>query len=129
MTVKVFNASSPLTAPISGPRPATARAFASTTTRPLGELHRLPVHPATGEIKITVRQGATVLADITVNDSTYTNGLFGFYNYSQEQVKYSGFRRLSLAQGNYVYDVEAFDPDGDAITYSLDHGLLHRPSA
>ena len=72
-----------------------------------------------GEIKITVKQGATVLADITVNDSTYTNGLFGFYNYSQEQVRYSGFRNLSLAQGTYTYDVEAVDPDGDAITYSL----------
>ncbi|HZB47296.1 MAG TPA: putative Ig domain-containing protein, partial [Pyrinomonadaceae bacterium] len=72
-----------------------------------------------GEIKIMVRQGAAVLADITVNDATYTNGLFGFYNYSQEQVRYSGFRRLSLAQATYTYDVEAFDPDGDAVTYSL----------
>jgi RHS repeat-associated protein len=34
-------------------------------------------------------------------------------------VKYSGFRRLALTQGNYVYDVEATDPDGDAVTYSL----------
>jgi RHS repeat-associated protein len=73
-----------------------------------------------GEIRIIVKQGATVLADFTVHDSTYTNGRFGFYNYSQEQVKYSGFRRLSLAQGTYVYDVDATDPDGDPLTYSLE---------
>ncbi|MDQ3802896.1 MAG: putative Ig domain-containing protein [Acidobacteriota bacterium] len=73
-----------------------------------------------GQIKITVRQGETVLADFTVNDATYADGRFGFYNYSQEQVRYSGFRRLSLAQGVYTYDVEAADPDDDALVYSLD---------
>lgn len=72
-----------------------------------------------GEIRIVVKQGATVLADFTVNDSTYTNGRFGFYNYSQQAVRYSGFRRLSLARGTYTYDVEAEDLDGDAIAYSL----------
>ncbi|MET0645080.1 MAG: RHS repeat-associated core domain-containing protein [Pyrinomonadaceae bacterium] len=82
----------------------------------------LQFHP--GEIHIIVKRGATVLADFTVNDATYTNGRFGFYNYSQEQVRYSGFRRLSLAQGTYTYDVEAVDPDGDSLTYSLDAAPL-----
>jgi RHS repeat-associated protein len=77
----------------------------------------LQFHP--GEIRIIVKQGATVLADFTVKDSTYTNGKFGFYNYSQAAVQYSGFRRLSLARGTYTYDVEATDVDGDALTYSL----------
>ncbi|HYG09275.1 MAG TPA: putative Ig domain-containing protein, partial [Pyrinomonadaceae bacterium] len=73
-----------------------------------------------GQIKIVVKQGDTVLADFTVNDTTYADGRFGFYNYSQERVRYSGFRRTSLAQGTYTYDVEATDPDNDALTYSLD---------
>ncbi|HEY0173454.1 MAG TPA: RHS repeat-associated core domain-containing protein [Pyrinomonadaceae bacterium] len=78
-----------------------------------------------GEIRIIVKRGATVLADFTVNDATYTNGRFGFYNYSQEAVRYSGFRRLSLAQGTYTYDVEAADPDGDQpLAYSLDAAPL-----
>ncbi len=73
-----------------------------------------------GQIKIVVKQGDKVLADFTVSDATYVGGRFGFYNYSQERVQYSGFRRTSLAQGTYTYDVEATDPDGDALTYSLD---------
>lgn len=44
-----------------------------------------------GEIHIVVKQGATVLWDTTVVDTTFTGGQFGFYNYSQEQVRYAGF--------------------------------------
>lgn len=44
-----------------------------------------------GEIHIVVKQGATVLWDETVSDSTYTAGQFGFYNYSQQNVRYAGF--------------------------------------
>ncbi len=106
MSVKVVNASSPLTGATSGRRPATAHACARSSTTPFPgsalPTTSSPCDSMPGEIKITVKQGATVLADITVNDSTYTNGLFGFYNYSQEQVRYSGFRNLSLAQG-YLY--------------------------
>ncbi len=46
-----------------------------------------------GEIHIVVTEGATELWNTTVNDSTYTGGQFGFYNYSQEQVEYSGFEQ------------------------------------
>ena len=34
-----------------------------------------------------------LLWDVTVNNSTYTSGQFGFYNFSQEQVQYSGFEQ------------------------------------
>jgi hypothetical protein len=46
-----------------------------------------------GKFSITVSLGATALWDVTVNDSTYTYGQFGFYNHSQEQVQYSGFEQ------------------------------------
>jgi len=46
-----------------------------------------------GEFSVEVKEGATTLWDVTVNDSTFTSGEFGFYNYSQEQVKYAGFEQ------------------------------------
>jgi RHS repeat-associated protein len=122
MSLKVVSADSPLTGDDFWPTAGNAR------VRPLYHntigwaeftdyQFTLQFHP--GEIRIVVKRGATVLADFTVNDSTYTNGKFGFYNYSQAAVQYSGFRRLSLARGTYTYDVEAADVDGDAIAYSL----------
>jgi RHS repeat-associated protein len=123
MSVKVVNASSTLTGsdfwPTNGNGTRVRSLFHNTVPWVSFTDYQFTLQFRNGEIKIVVKQGTTVLADITVNDSTYTNGLFGFYNYSQEQVRYSGFRRLSLAQGTYTYDVEATDPDGDAITYSL----------
>ena len=44
-----------------------------------------------GTSNIVVKQGDVVLDSITINDSTYTSGKFGFYNYSQAMVTYSGF--------------------------------------
>jgi hypothetical protein len=46
-----------------------------------------------GEIHIEVKQGATTLWDHTLNDTTFTSGQFGFYNYSQEGVRYAGFEQ------------------------------------
>ena len=122
MSLKVVSADSPLTSGDFWPTAGTTR------VRPLYHnsigwaeftdyQFTLQFHP--GEIRIVVKRGTTVLADFTVHDSTYTNGRFGFYNYSQAAVRYSGFRRLSLARGTYSYDVEAKDGNGDAITYSL----------
>lgn len=45
----------------------------------------------TGEISISLLQGATVLDSFTVFDTTYGAGNFGFYNFSQEAVTYQGF--------------------------------------
>jgi hypothetical protein len=41
-----------------------------------------------GNISITLSQGQTEIATLTSNDATYTSGSFGFYNYSQEAVRY-----------------------------------------
>jgi RHS repeat-associated protein len=77
----------------------------------------LEFHP--GMFTITVKRGVTVLDSVTLADNTYRAGRFGFYNYSQEQVQYSGFRRTSLAGGNYLYNVVASDPDNDPLAYLL----------
>ena len=46
-----------------------------------------------GEIAIQVKDGATTLWDVVINDSTFTSGQFGFYNFSQANVQYSGFEQ------------------------------------
>jgi hypothetical protein len=44
-----------------------------------------------GEIHITVMDGAVTLWDTTVNDPTFGGGEFGFFNNSQQNVRYAGF--------------------------------------
>ena len=44
-----------------------------------------------GEIHIVVSQGTTELWNVTVVDTTFTSGQFGFYNNSQANVRYAGF--------------------------------------
>lgn len=47
-----------------------------------------------GEIHINVKDPSdTILWDVTVNDTTFASGQFGFYNYSQENVRYAGFEQ------------------------------------
>lgn len=45
----------------------------------------------TGEISITLKDGINVLDSFTVFDSTFGAGQFGFYNFSEDNVTYSGF--------------------------------------
>ncbi len=40
---------------------------------------------------IVVKEGSNELWNVTVSDSTFTAGQFGFYNYSQSTVQYAGF--------------------------------------
>ena len=44
-----------------------------------------------GDIKLTIKEGANIVVSITSSDTTYRSGKFGFYNYSQEQVRYRFF--------------------------------------
>lgn len=47
-----------------------------------------------GVFSIIVKDAANnLLWDVTVSDSTFTSGQFGFYNYSQEDVLYAGFEQ------------------------------------
>ncbi len=74
-----------------------------------------------GQFTITVSEEAsgTVLDTIELFDNTYTSGKFGFYNYSQDTVRYEGFTRQSIANYTYHYDVEAIDPDSDPVGFKL----------
>ena len=74
-----------------------------------------------GEISITVTNTETgeVIDSFTVLDDTYTSGGFGFYNFSQQQVQYQGFNLEVTSSREYIYQVEATDPDNDALTYTL----------
>jgi len=124
MSVKVFSADSPLTTrdfwPTAGNGARVRTLYHNTVPWKEFTDYRFTLQFHPGRIRIVVREGEATLADFTVNDATYAGGRFGFYNYSQASVKYTGFRRLSLVRGVYSYDVEATDPDGDALTYSLD---------
>jgi len=46
-----------------------------------------------GDFNIVVKEGASTLWDVTVNDTMFTSGEFGFYNYSQQNVRYAGFEQ------------------------------------
>ena len=46
-----------------------------------------------GVFSILVSQGSSELWNVTVNDSSFTSGEFGFYNFSQSSVEYSGFEQ------------------------------------
>lgn len=51
-----------------------------------------------GTIEIEVREGMTVLESWVVSDSTFTDGEFGFYNFSQNDVLYQGFERVGVPE-------------------------------
>jgi len=75
-----------------------------------------------GDITIQVSTGTNVLADIHLNDTSYPMGKFGFYNFSQAGVFYTGFNVQRIAADDYTYQAAASDVDGDTLTYSLVNG-------
>lgn len=88
-----------------------------------------------GNIEITVQQGATVLEHWNVADTTYGNGKFGFYNYSQDSVRYSGFTQQDVisyycsaktnSQGCVpVLDASGFPSLSDPTPFTLNASLL-----
>ncbi len=72
-----------------------------------------------GHFQVVISDGGTVLDTIAINDDTYANGQFGFYNYSQDSIEYTGFTRQQIAPVQYKYDVEAIDADNDRLAYQL----------
>jgi len=67
----------------------------ATTANPTGWMdnvdYDLKLSFRPGAITIEVMQGATKVISITSNDTTYRSGKFGFFNYSQEAVRYEFF--------------------------------------
>jgi len=53
-----------------------------------------------GQFHIVVSQGGGELWNVTVNDSTFTSGQFGFFNNSQANVRYAGFEQ----EGGVIVD-------------------------
>lgn len=49
-----------------------------------------------GNIQITVEQNGNVLESWNVSDTTFPAGKFGFYNYSQNAVRYEGFTQQDV---------------------------------
>ncbi len=48
---------------------------------------------ASGQFSVLVKEEDEVLWNVSVNDNSYTSGEFGFYNFSQSTVQYSGFEQ------------------------------------
>jgi hypothetical protein len=61
-----------------------------------------------GEIHIVVKQGATELWNTTINDTTYTGGQFGFFNNSQQNVRYAGFTQSSGVPVSAIPEPETY---------------------
>ena len=124
MSVKVINASTPLGGrdfwPSGGNAGRVTTLFHNVIPWVSFTNYRFTLTFRAGQFNITVLQGSTVLASITLQDSTYTSGKFGFYNYSQDTVVYSGFQRTPLQ--TYTYNVVATDFENDPISYLLVNG-------
>ena len=124
MTVKVVNATPPIRDvdlwPTAGNGTRVTTLFHNSIPWQSSVTYRflLDVHP--GSFTITVQQGTQQLASFTIQDSTYGSGKFGFYNYSEGPVQYTGFQSQRLNDKTYRYDVDATDADGDTVAYSLD---------
>jgi RHS repeat-associated protein len=129
MSVKLVQVASPIREvdlwPTVSPDPTRVRPL-YTNGIPYDDLreYRFALEHRPGEIKIDVFDVARLVSSIRLNDSTYAPGRFGFYNESQEGVRYSGFTRAPLAEPTYVYATSAVDPDADPLTFSLRTGPL-----
>jgi hypothetical protein len=123
MTIKVVNAESPLTKEDlwgtdgNGDRVQTLFHNSIPWQNHTDYGFDLEFHPRI--FTITVTQGEATLDKITIYDDTYTDGRFGFYNYSQGLVSYSSFTQQSVPEITYRYDADAVDPDFDPVSYSL----------
>ena len=81
-----------------------------------------------GSINIVIKQGNKILDNIAINDSTYTSGKFGFYNFSQDMVTYKGFTTeilrpvLKANGGDYKVDLN-WDAISDATSYTVKRSM------
>jgi len=68
----------------------------------------LDFRKTTGDIAIQVMQGATTLWDVVLVDNSFASGEFGFYNFSQARVEYSGFEQTGGIPGEVPIPAAAF---------------------
>jgi hypothetical protein len=69
-----------------------------------------------GSFEIKVFQDSDVLEHWVISDATYSSGFFGFYNYSQGEVIYSGFQDIPICACG--------DVDGNGSQDALTDGML-----
>jgi hypothetical protein len=123
MSIKVVDANSSLTGtdlwPTNGNGQRVKQLFHNTVAWKDLTDYKFTLDFLLGQFTITVKEGNTIIDSVTINDNTYTSGKFGFYNYSQSNVLYSGFSQQALQAYNYLYDVNAIDANQDKLTYSL----------
>ncbi len=134
MSIKVIDANSPLTGTdlwtTNGNGQRVKQLFHNTVTWKDLTDYKFTLDFLPGQFTITVKEGSTIIESVTINDNTYNSGKFGFYNYSQSNALYSGFSQQALQAYNYLYDVDAIDPDQDKLTYSLSNkpsGMVINP--
>ena len=60
-----------------------------------------------GQFRIRVNQGETELWNVLVSDSTFSSGQFGFFNNSQQGVRYAGFEQ----EGGVIVDPPVSVPE------------------
>ena len=68
----------------------------------------LDFRKTTSDIAIKVKHGELTLWDIVLVDNTFMSGEFGFYNFSQGRVEYSGFERTGGVPGEVPIPAAAF---------------------
>jgi RHS repeat-associated protein len=72
-----------------------------------------------GKFTIVILQDGLTLETITIEDDAFIDGRFGLYNFSQNDAAYKNITQQAIALSTYFYQVEAIDPDGDSLLYSL----------
>ena len=80
---------------------------------------KLVFHPGNSSIEISDVETNEVLSTLTVKDDSYKSGKFGFYNYSQQSVTYSGFSIAEIPPEIYTYQVETDADESVAVSYNL----------
>ena len=125
MSVKVVSADTPLTGPDLWPSQGNGDRVRTIYRNNIGWENltdygfSLEFLNSSFTITVTEQGTGTVLDSFTLQDDTYPDGKFGFYNYSQSDVEYKGFSQTSLSRGTYLYDTNAIDPENDSLTYEF----------
>lgn len=80
---------------------------------------KLVFHPGNFSIEVSDAETNEVLDSFTVKDDSYKSGKFGFYNYSQPKIEYTGFAISEIPPEIYTYQVETDADESVAVSYKL----------
>lgn len=83
------------------------------------EEYSFSVNFVPGSTKISIHKGSVEIDEITVTDSIISSGKFGFYNYSQDNVRYDGLVKTPVQGLTYTYQVATNEAEGSSLTFTL----------